>query len=35
MTIERDPDATKQMAAKTRKVQDELKATDPGGDVKL
>ena len=35
VTIERDPDATRQVAEKTRKVQDHLKATDPGGDIKL
>ena len=35
LTIERDAAATKQMADATRKVQDELKKADPGGDVKL
>ena len=35
VTIERDPDVTRQVAAKTRKVQDQMKATDPGGDIKL
>ena len=34
-SIERDVAATKQVADSTRKVQDELKKTDPGGDVKL
>ncbi|HMB02507.1 MAG TPA: DUF3006 domain-containing protein, partial [Isosphaeraceae bacterium] len=35
LTIERDAAATKQAADATRKVQDELKKADPGGDVKL
>jgi hypothetical protein len=35
LTIERDTAATKQVADATRKVQDDLKKTDPGGDVKL
>ncbi|MDR3620035.1 MAG: DUF3006 domain-containing protein [Paludisphaera borealis] len=35
MTLERDEAATKKLADDTRKVQDELKATDPGGDIKL
>ena len=35
LTIERDAAATKQVADSTRKVQDELKKTDPGGDVRL
>jgi hypothetical protein len=35
LTIERDADATKQLAASTREVQSALKKTDPGGDVKL
>src|SRR4051812_14988092 len=35
VTIERDASATRQIAEKTKKVQDQLKASDPGGDVKL
>jgi hypothetical protein len=33
--IERDPVATRKLAADTRKVQDQLRRTDPGGDIKL
>ena len=35
LTIERDAEATKDVAEKTRKVQEDLKKTDPGGDIKL
>jgi hypothetical protein len=35
LTIERDPDATRQVAKETRAVQDDLRKTDPGGDIKL
>lgn len=35
MSIDRDVDATRQVADKTRKVQDALRKTDPGGDIKL
>jgi hypothetical protein len=35
LTIERDAAATKQVAVATRAVQDEMKKTDPGGDMKL
>jgi hypothetical protein len=35
LTLERDLEATRKLAAETRKVQNELKATDPGGDIKL
>jgi hypothetical protein len=35
MTLDRDESATRKLAADTRKIQDELKATDPGGDLKL
>jgi hypothetical protein len=35
MTLERDEAATRKLADDTRKIQDELKATDPGGDIKL
>ncbi len=35
MTLARDEAATKKVAADTRKIQDDLKATDPGGDLKL
>lgn len=34
-TFERDDEATKRLAEETRKIQDELKATDPGGDLQL
>lgn len=34
-TIDRDGAATKAVVDKTRKVQDELKQRDPGGDLKL
>jgi Protein of unknown function (DUF3006) len=33
--IERDVEATRKLAADTRKVQGQLKQTDPGGDLKL
>jgi hypothetical protein len=33
--IERDAGATAKVAEKTRQVQDELRKTDPGGDIKL
>jgi hypothetical protein len=35
LTIERDAEATRKLARETRVVQDELKKTDPGGDIKL
>jgi hypothetical protein len=35
VTFRCDPAATKQVAEQTRKVQDELKKTDPGGDIRL
>jgi hypothetical protein len=35
LTLRRDPGMTRQIAEKTRKVQDELKASDPGGDIRL
>ena len=35
MTLERDEAATRKLAEDTRKIQGELKATDPGGDLKL
>jgi hypothetical protein len=35
LQIERDTEATRKLAADTRKVQDQLKKTDPGGDLKL
>lgn len=35
LTIERDASATKRVADATRKVQGEIKKTDPGGDVKI
>ena len=33
--IERDPEATRQVSDQTRAVQDQLKKTDPGGDIRL
>jgi hypothetical protein len=35
LTIERDPDATREVAEKTRDVQASLRKTDPGGDIQL
>jgi hypothetical protein len=35
LTIERDQAATEEVARQTRAVQDELKKTDPGGDIRL
>ena len=35
LTIERDAEATRQVAEETRAVQEDLKKTDPGGDIKL
>lgn len=35
LTLERDTAATRQLADATRKVQDDLRKTDPGGDIKL
>ncbi|WP_165250730.1 DUF3006 domain-containing protein [Paludisphaera soli] len=35
VTFRRDDEATRKLAADTKKVQDELKATDPGGDISL
>jgi hypothetical protein len=35
LQIERDAEATRKLAADTRKVQDQLNETDPGGDLKL
>ena len=34
LQIEPDADGTRKLAADTRKVQDQLKRTDPGGDIK-
>lgn len=33
--IDRDAEATRKLAAATRRVQDQLKKTDPGGDIRL
>jgi Protein of unknown function (DUF3006) len=33
--IERDAGATRELTDKTRKVQDQLKKSDPGGDIRL
>jgi hypothetical protein len=35
LEIERDLEATRQVTEQTRKVQEDLKKTDPGGDIKL
>ena len=35
LILDRDAEATRQVAEQTRKVQDELKETDKGGDIKL
>jgi hypothetical protein len=35
LSFDRDTEATRQVAEQTRKVQDELKETDKGGDIKL
>ncbi|MFO0892178.1 MAG: DUF3006 domain-containing protein [Isosphaeraceae bacterium] len=35
LTLEVDPEATKKLADETSRLQDELKKTDPGGDIKL
>jgi hypothetical protein len=35
LTLERDAAATKRVADETRKVQDELKTRDTGGDISL
>jgi Protein of unknown function (DUF3006) len=35
LQIERDATGTRRLAEDTRKVQDQLKKTDPGGDIRL
>jgi hypothetical protein len=35
LQIERDVEATRKVAADTRQVQNQLKKTDPGGDIRL
>jgi hypothetical protein len=35
LTLERDSDATRELAEETRRVQDKLAERDPGGDIKL
>ena len=35
LRIERDHEATRQVSEQTRAVQDQLKSTDPGGDITL
>jgi hypothetical protein len=35
LLIERDAEGTRELAADTRKVQDQLRKTDPGGDIRL
>jgi Protein of unknown function (DUF3006) len=34
-TIEKDAEATEKVAQETRAVQDQLKKTDPGGDISV
>ena len=35
LTLEHDPDATRQLADQTRRVQDKLSQGDPGGDIQV
>jgi hypothetical protein len=35
LTLERDVEATKRLAGETARLQEELRKTDPGGDLKL
>jgi hypothetical protein len=35
LQIERDAEGTRKLAEDTRKVQDQLRKTDPGGDIRL
>jgi len=35
LTLERDAEASRQVADETRRVQDKLSERDPGGDIKL
>jgi hypothetical protein len=35
VTFRRDLEATRRIVEETKKVQDDLKATDPGGDIRL
>ena len=35
VTFRKDPEATRRIAESTREVQEDLKATDPGGDIRL
>jgi Protein of unknown function (DUF3006) len=35
LTIEKDAELTRQVAQETRAVQDQLKKTDPGGDISV
>jgi Protein of unknown function (DUF3006) len=35
LTLERDDEATRELAEQTRAVQKDLRKTDPGGDIKL
>lgn len=35
LTLERDDEATRKLAEETRKIQADLRAADPGGDIKL
>jgi len=34
-SLERDVDATRELADETRRVEDKLRERDPGGDIKL
>jgi hypothetical protein len=35
LTLERDPEATREVHDKTARLQEKLQKTDPGGDIKL
>jgi hypothetical protein len=35
LSLERDVQATRRLADQTKSIQNELKKTDPGGDIKL
>jgi hypothetical protein len=35
LQIDRDTEGTRKLAADTRKVQDQLRKTEPGGDIRL
>jgi hypothetical protein len=35
LTLERDPEATRKLVEETRAIQEDLKKSDTGGDIKL